>query len=404
MNKIEHYSSYPKGNVPIYLAYGFRPFFLVVAPYIVISIVLWSFVFAGYIKLPIENILNWHIYEMIFGVGSAMIMAFFLTALPELFKEEKPIVGKKLAYLVLFWVLGRFSFWFIDYFGVLFVGILNVSLLSYVSYLLSIPAFKDKNKKHISLVYSMLLIVFAQILFFLAEARLIILDSYKILLLSLGFFLVLIFLALRRVSTEAINHFLEDRNIDEIYMARSFRYNLAIFCIFLYSFVEFFFENNSALAYISFACAFSIFSILNDFVLKDNNILFKPFILYLISIIFISSIGFMFLAFDYLLELNYLNHFRHFLTTGTFGVVFYVIMIIVSTIHTGRKIFTNIFLSFGLILIFLATFLRSLIPYYMEYAVLAYILSSILWALSFIIYMKIFFPFLLSARYDGLKG
>ena len=30
-----------------------------------------------------------------------------------------------------------------------------------------------------------------------------------------------------------------------------------------------------------------------------------------------------------------------FLTTGSFGMVFYVIMIIVSTIHTGRKIFTN---------------------------------------------------------------
>ena len=80
-----HYAFYPKGDFPIYLAYGFRPIFLLLAPYIVLSIILWAFVFAGYINLPIENTLNWHIYEMVFGVGTAMIVAFFLTGLPELF-------------------------------------------------------------------------------------------------------------------------------------------------------------------------------------------------------------------------------------------------------------------------------------------------------------------------------
>ncbi len=39
--------------------------------------------------------------------------------------------------------------------------------------------------------------------------------------------------------------------------------------------------------------------------------------------------------------------------------VFYVIMIIVSTIHTGRKIFTNWALTLGLILIIIATFMRA---------------------------------------------
>lgn len=399
-----HYLYYPKGDFPVYLAYGFRPIFLLLAPYIVLSIILWAFVFAGYINLPIENTLNWHIYEMIFGVGTAMIVAFFLTGLPELFPSVVPIVGKKLAYIVAWWVLGRFSFWFIDYFGVLLVGFINVSLMAYISYLAAIPAFKDRNKKHVSLAYSMVSIVLVQILFFVSEAKIVEVDSFKVLILSISLMLVLILLALRRVSMESINELLEQENIDETFLAKSFRYNLAIFCLLLYGFVEFFFPANSTLAYICFACGAAILGVLNDFILKDNNILFKPFVLYIISTILLTSIGFFFLGFNYLLELNVTNHFRHFLTTGTFGMVFYVIMIIVSTIHTGRAIFTNLALTFGLILIIISTFIRAFIPFYLEYSMVLYILSSILWAIPFIIYMKTFFPFLLKPRADGIKG
>ena len=54
-----HYTHYPKGEFPPYLAYGFRPIFLLLAPYIVISIILWSLTFAGYISLPfMEDTLN----------------------------------------------------------------------------------------------------------------------------------------------------------------------------------------------------------------------------------------------------------------------------------------------------------------------------------------------------------
>lgn len=399
-----HYAHYPEGEFPVYLAYGFRPIFLVLAPYIVLSIILWSFVYSGIISLPIENILNWHIYEMVFGIGSAMMIAFFLTGLPELFPGVVPIVGRKLLYIVVLWVLGRFSFWFIDYVGVFIVAFLNISLILYITLLAAIPVFKDKNKKHVSLAYSMLSIVAVQIAFFLSLKKVIDLDPYRILLLSIGLFLVLILLALRRVSMESINEMLEYEKIDEVFFARAFRYNLAIFSILLYSFVEFFYPGNSVLGYIALACFASILGTLNDFVLKDNNILLKPFVLYIISALVMTAIGYLFMAGNYIFSLNSLNHFRHFLTTGSFGMVFYIVMIIVSTIHTGRPIFTNKYLNIGLLLIILATFIRAFIPFYESYIIEAYIVSSILWAIPFIIYMKIFFPYLLSPRDDGIKG
>ena len=399
-----HYAHYPEGEFPVYLAYGFRPIFLVLAPYIVLSIILWAFLYSGMISLPIENILNWHIYEMVFGIGSAMMIAFFLTGLPELFPGVVPIVGRKLLYIVVLWVLGRFSFWFIDYVGVFIVAFLNISLILYITLLAAIPVFKDKNKKHVSLAYSMLSIVAVQIAFFLSLEKVIDIDPYRILLLSIGLFLVLILLALRRVSMESINEMLEYEKIDEVFFARAFRYNLAIFSILLYSFVEFFYPGNSVLGYIALACFASILGTLNDFVLKDNNILLKPFVLYIISALVMTAIGYLFMSGNYIFSLNSLNHFRHFLTTGSFGMVFYIVMIIVSTIHTGRPIFTNKYLNIGLFLIILATFIRAFIPFYESYIIEAYIVSSILWAIPFIIYMKIFFPYLLSPRADGIKG
>ena len=402
----KHYAYYPKGEIPIYLAYGFRPILLILAPYIIVSIILWSLSFSGFINLSfIENPLNWHMYEMIFGIGFAGIIAFFLTGVPEMFPGSIPIVGKKLFYIVILWVLGRVSFWFMDFIGVFLVAILNISLTIWIISLIAKPVFADANKRHISLGFTLITILIIQIMFFLSVKNIITISSYAILILSIGAFIVLILLALRRINMEAINELLEQENIDETFYSRPPRYNLAIFCVILYTAIEFLFPNNSVLAYLALACMASILGILNDFILKDNNILFKPFIIYLISILIMTSIGYGFLGFDYLNEdINALNHFRHFLTTGTYGLVFYIVMIIISTIHTGRKIFTNIWLSIGVLSIILATFIRSFISFYEEYIIQAYIISSILWAIPFIIYMKIFIPFLLNPRADGIKG
>lgn len=401
-----HYTHYPKGEFPSYLAYGFRPIFLLLAPYIVISIILWSFTFAGYISLPfMQDTLSWHMYEMIFGIGSAGIVAFFLTGAPELFPGTIPVVGRRLAFIALLWLLGRVGFWFIDYLSVYFVAIVNISLLSYITALVIKPLFADVTKRHISLGFSLASLIIAQALFFASLADVIPFDSHSVMILALGLFMILILLAIRRVNMEAINELLEHEGIDETFYARAPRYNLAIFCVSLYTLVEFFYPNNPILAYLAFASAAAILNILNDFVLKDNNILFKPFIIYLMSIFVLMATAYGFLGFDYLNDEIYaLNHFRHLLTSGVFGMVVFVVMVVISTVHTGRTLFTNGWLNLSVFLIILSTLIRSFIPFYEEYTMMAYISSSILWAIPFIIYMKIFFPYLVNKRADGIPG
>jgi len=38
----KHYDSYPEGEIPVFLSYGFRPFFILLPIYIVVSIILWA--------------------------------------------------------------------------------------------------------------------------------------------------------------------------------------------------------------------------------------------------------------------------------------------------------------------------------------------------------------------------
>lgn len=401
-----HYTHYPKGEFPPFLAYAFRPMFLLLAPYIIISILLWSFTFAGYINLPfMDDPLTWHIYEMIFGVGSAGIIAFYLTGAPELFPGTIPLVGRQLVYIIGLWVLGRVSFWLIDFLGVYFVALTNIPLILWIILLVIKPVILDPKRNHLSLAYMLVILSLIQMWFFSAAASFITTPTMDILKVALGAFTILELIALRRVNMEAINELLEDENIDETFYSKAPRYNLSIFCITLYTAVEFFYPNNSILAWIAFACAASILGILNDFILKDHNILIKPFVIYMMSILVLMSLGYGFMGYDYLNDdIFALNHFRHFLTTGVFGLVFLMVMIIVSTVHTGRHIFTNFLTSLSVILIIISTFIRVFIPYYEEYSMQAYIISSILWIIPFIIYIKIFFPFLLKVRKDGLPG
>ncbi len=402
-----HYAFYPtdEKNIPPYLAYGFRPVFLLLAPYMIISMILWGLVFSGYLNIPFMNdTLTWHIYEMIFGILTAGTMAFLTTGLPELFPGMVPFVGRRLWFIMALWLSGRVSFWLIDITGVYLTAILNLSMLAWLIWFAK-DAVLDKLQRHASLGYTLVGLFLIECWFFTSKLGFVQSDSMAILKIAVGFVVVLILLALRRVNMEAVNELLEDKDIDDVYISKPPLTNLAVFCVLLFTTLEFFSPSNSTLGWIGIATAFAIMGITSDYNLKDKFILNQPYVIYLYSIFIMFSIGYALMGWNILNDDIYgISHFRHFITSGGIGLAYLIVMIVISWVHTGRQLTSNIYTHTMIGLIIIATVLRGVIPFYEEFSPQLYLYSSILWSVPFIIYIKIFFKFLLNPRADGIKG
>ncbi|UCN01322.1 NnrS family protein [Sulfurimonas sp. SWIR-19] len=406
LHATNHYLYYPdEENIPPYFAYGFRPVFLLLAPYFILSMILWGLIWSGYLNIPfMDHILIWHVYEMLFGVLTAGVMAFLTTGLPELFPGMVPFVGKQLKYIMLLWIAGRVSFWFIDITGVYLAALLNLTMLAWLIWFAK-DVVLDKLQRHASLGYTLVVIFGLESWFFASMAGLAQSNPMSILKLSLGAIVVLILLAMRRVNMEAVNELMEDKGIDDIYISRPPLTNLALFCVTLFSIVEFFYPENSALGWVGLAAGAAILAITSDYHLKEKFILNQPYVIYLFLIFLMLALGYAFMGWSILFNnAQGISSFRHFITAGGLGLAYIMVMITIGWIHTGRHLTSNIYTHLMVFFIIIATLMRSLIPFYEADAMQLYLWSAVLWSVPFMLYIKVFFKFLLNPRADGIKG
>jgi uncharacterized protein involved in response to NO len=401
----KHYKYYPDENPPLFLAYGFRPFLLLIPPFTVISMLLWGLVFSGVLPLPLgSNLVHWHIYELVFGLGFAGICAFMLTALPEMYPGVVPVVGKKLSYLVGLWLGARLSFWLTPAISIYPAMILNLAFSVAILAVAFKPTVLDALQRNSSIWFVIACLTSVQALFFLSSVQIIDTEAKDFLILGLYGFVVLIMLVLRRVNMEVINEMIEQKGLDDLFTAKPFRYNLAVFCIVMFASVEFLYPQNSTLVWLAFACAAAILGVINDFNLKYESIVFQPVSLYLLAVVFITAAGFFALGMNVLLGLGMQNHFVHILSTGSFSLAFFLVMVVIAFIHTGRQLKPKAWITFGIVMLFLATFFRVLQGFYPQYYTLFMSVSILLWVTPFIIYFFKTKSMLLSPRADGVKG
>ncbi len=88
---------------------GFRPMFLGAALWAALSMLLWIGLWAGVWDAPMAlDPLDWHVHEMLFGYGGAVLAGFLLTAVPN-WTKRPPLTGAPLVALSLLWLAGRLA-------------------------------------------------------------------------------------------------------------------------------------------------------------------------------------------------------------------------------------------------------------------------------------------------------
>ena len=92
---------------PALFSFGFRPFFLFGAVWVVLAMLIWLLALGGGVNLPTRfDPVSWHAHEFLFGYLGAVLAGFLLTAVPN-WTGRLPIVGWKLAALFALWCAGR---------------------------------------------------------------------------------------------------------------------------------------------------------------------------------------------------------------------------------------------------------------------------------------------------------
>ncbi len=118
---------YHRQGGPALLSAGFRPFFLFGALWAAVAIPIWLTVFAGESQLPSRLApVVWHVHEMIFGYGAAVVAGFLLTAIPN-WTGRLPLQDWPLAALVILWAVGRLAVLFSARLGPQSVAVLDLA-------------------------------------------------------------------------------------------------------------------------------------------------------------------------------------------------------------------------------------------------------------------------------------
>lgn len=94
---------------PRILSQGFRPFFLAAGISAPVMVAIWILWFLGLVDLEVAYApVAWHAHEMIFGMATAALAGFLLTAVPN-WTGRLPVRGWPLAALIAIWLTGRLA-------------------------------------------------------------------------------------------------------------------------------------------------------------------------------------------------------------------------------------------------------------------------------------------------------
>jgi uncharacterized protein involved in response to NO len=318
---------------PLFLC-GFRPFYLATAASAVLALAVWLAVLSAW--LPVPDVpggpLAWHAHELIFGFAMASVAGFLLTAVPE-FTGCAGVGRQHLLGLFLAWLLGRAAFWLSGAITLYPAALFNLGLTIWLLALFAPAVWRDPGRPHLSFLYAMTALGMVQAGFYLAA--LVGDDPMPWLHAVIGVLMILIVIALSRISMRLINGMLEGEGVIGVdYLARPPRRNLAIFAMALFTVLEFLLPGNSVTGWLALAAGAALFNLLNDW--HIGRALFNRWIFMLYGVYWLMALGYGLIGASLLGGWPLLSAGRHVLLAGAMSLAIFAVMAIAGRIHAGH--------------------------------------------------------------------
>lgn len=385
------------------LRLGFRPFFLSGAIFSMVAIVLWLLMYRGVITLsPLGGGYWWHIHEMIFGFGGAIIAGFLLTAIQN-WTGTRGAQGTTLLLLFTLWLVGRLVILFPDLLGNSITTIIDLSFLPTVAFVLAKPIIAIKQYRNLFFIPLLLLFTLANLEMHLAiyypNSFIITFSAYA------GVMLVTFLMSVMagRVTPMFTANGTNTAKVNPLpWLDKITNGSLGIAMLYLLLQPVIGFSELS----------FGVLLIIAGVFQTMRWLRWKPWITLNVPLLWSIHISIKFIAYGLiLLGLSYLitdipsNHLWHLLTVGGMGGLILAMISRVSLGHTGRPLSPPKAIVFAYFSIILAALVRSIGPWVLPEKTVMFIdISGTFWLLAFGIFVVTYAPMLMSARKDGRPG
>lgn len=382
----------------------FRPFFLLTAFSAALAVGWWLAVLAGLLPVPpaAGGPLVWHAHELLFGFATASIAGFLLTAVPE-FTGGAGIDRRRLRLLVALWCAGRVAYALSGALGVVPAAACDIALLAGLLASSAAPIWRQPGRRHLSFVHALVALIVVHAGFYRALAT--DGDALAWLRLATGVIMVLIVVALSRISMRLVNDVLAAQGgVPAPYLARPPRRNLATFAIAACSLAQFILPGNAVGGWLALAAAAALLNLLNDWhvgrALGQRWVLI-PYLVYWCMALGYGLIGAALLGAGLPVSAG-----EHLLLVGALGLSVLIVMAVAGRMHSGWGLDHRPWLPVAAALLLAAGVLRSgagwLFPGIDGAAVM--LGAGGLWVAGWCLYLTRSWRVLAGPRPDGGKG
>jgi len=389
-----------------WLAYGFRPFFLLAAAYAPIALIPWVGSLLQQFTLPMAmTSLEWHGHEMLFGFASAALTGFLLTSIPS-WAGVRAIKGKTLAAIVVLWLLGRLAFWMSASLPDLLVAAVNFAFpLSLIVW--AMPALlSEGGRRHLSIGLVLLAFVLVQGVFYMGWLwpGLLLLPPLVLLNTAVNILLVLIALTASRIVRVVALAATKETGQAGLFRLTPAREYLAITALIAYVVADMLAPGHPVTGWIALAAAAAQADRLSEW--PWGKAIGRLYLLLLTTAYCWMVAGLVLVGVSALIDSLPGYAGRHALSVGAVGTAILAVFCIAGLRHTGRALLLPKIIWLALVMLVLAVLLRTLVPvWWPEMYLLAGVgLPFLFWLVSFFLYLTGYAGFLVNARADGQAG